>query len=450
MRASWLVVMVAVAACRTAREVPPGALAKALAECPAALDDEMLRDGRPWLGCQLPAHLVALIRNEYVEDEVSVPPWEALQPLASQVSAADFERQLWRVVNPDRSLEPWLALNVPAGELRPDVVGHPEARITFGERGPPPCWPRRPLRVVLDPGHLGGEWSRFEGRHLALADVVVREGDLTLRTARELEPMLVAKGFEVRLTRHDAAPQGQRTPERQRHALEATRRALENDPAYLAVEGTLGRDDKRRLDTAFALQVLRKLATFDDLRARVLAFRDLPPDAMVSIHYNAGPWATGSAHPEAPTLALVGGMVQRTRVYLPAWRWRAYADAMAIDRFEASRTLAFALAREVSRALGMPLATPAQANEDQQPLPWPDGSPSGVSAWNGVVMRYADWPLVLTEGPFMNEATELPRLASDMASPLGTPGTRMFQYASGLSAGLEAWAKTLPRCDEAR
>src|SRR5690606_18145787 len=72
---------------------------------------------------------------------------------------------------------------------------------------PPPAGPLSGLRVAIDPGHIGGVWAEMEERSFRIDDrPPLREGDLTLRTARILKPMLEDLGADVHLVRRSAAP----------------------------------------------------------------------------------------------------------------------------------------------------------------------------------------------------------------------------------------------------
>jgi hypothetical protein len=52
------------------------------------------------------------------------------------------------------------------------------------------------LHLALDPGHIGGIWAAWEGRHFRVseADFWVREGELVLEVAQRVRTRLVALG----------------------------------------------------------------------------------------------------------------------------------------------------------------------------------------------------------------------------------------------------------------
>ena len=60
------------------------------------------------------------------------------------------------------------------------------------------------LRIVLDPGHLGGSWAKMEERWFQVSDSKpVQEGDLTLSVARLLATRLRDLGAKVSFVRSD-------------------------------------------------------------------------------------------------------------------------------------------------------------------------------------------------------------------------------------------------------
>lgn len=72
--------------------------------------------------------------------------------------------------------------------------------------------PLRGLRVAIDPGHVGGDLAKAEGRYVDMkpsdviqnrTDVQFNEGTLTLLTAKHLRSLLEEKGATVFLTREN-------------------------------------------------------------------------------------------------------------------------------------------------------------------------------------------------------------------------------------------------------
>jgi N-acetylmuramoyl-L-alanine amidase len=462
--------------------------------CPESVPREAYRDPRVLPECTAPPELLELLellRPEFQDDLDPPPGWAALRRYASTLTSTQFQAMLERFVNPDGSLTPHVLVDPVRSALVPEPVLAPEVSIPFLAPAPatsvgatPPMkaqplleplapdvpfrrerWmtlragrgPRRPfgpLRVAIDPGHLGGEFARLE-RRLYLwgpaesgARLSLREGDLTLRTALELATKLEADGVEVRLTRTESTPRFREPPEQRLQRADRFERGLAADPAIRALLAARPARELRRLRTAAVLHHLRTQLTTFDLRERVRALADFAPDALVVLHYNAGAWETG-ARADTALIAMVRGMVQAHRVRSSAARHRAVRDAFELDEFNASVHLAAACMRGMSETLELPVAD-VNRYADHQPVGRSDGSMLGVDAWNGLVFRVAEWPAVLLEGPFMNERDETPRLARALEAPLHAGGTRTERYAEGVARGLRAWAsRWLEREDNA-
>ena len=63
------------------------------------------------------------------------------------------------------------------------------------------------LHIAIDPGHIGGKYADIEKRQFGHpGDKPVREGELTLLTAKRLKPLLEAMGAKVTLVRKSNAP----------------------------------------------------------------------------------------------------------------------------------------------------------------------------------------------------------------------------------------------------
>ncbi|MFL5299985.1 MAG: N-acetylmuramoyl-L-alanine amidase [Anaeromyxobacteraceae bacterium] len=450
----------------------------ALAGCPLALPDAALRDLAVYERCRLPASVVALVRNDYADGARGPERWEALRAYAGAVPRATFEAQLARVVDPAGVLKSWIAVDARANALLPDPVLAPRLAIPFAPGGgagfagdarpgalvspPRPDLPYRPvrraelrgratsarplagLRVAIDPGHAGGPFGAFEDRRIAwrpapgAAEVVVQEGDLSLRTALELRAKLAARGAEVLLTRDAPLFPGAPDLAALRPAAEALLGHIALDPAYAALERRLAPDDRLRLHAALALHAVKKVQRFASLLARAEGAARAGADLLLSIHFNAG---TQVGAPIAQELvAMVAGNVGAERAYDPSHRARALRSALDVEGLDASTHLAALCLAGASRALGVAVAT-RNHYPDHLPLVFADGTTRGVDAWDGALLRYADMPAALVEGPYMTDPEELGRLAAALAAPRGTEGTRTERFAEGLARGVEEWAR---------
>ena len=85
----------------------------------------------------------------------------------------------------------------------------------------------RPLEgvmIALDAGHIGGAWAKMEGRWYQMGTAMpVMEGEMTLRTARLLRPLLEGMGAVVSMVRYSNTPITTQQPEQ---LLAAARESL--------------------------------------------------------------------------------------------------------------------------------------------------------------------------------------------------------------------------------
>jgi hypothetical protein len=454
---------------------PGPAIPDALAACPLRLTDAVLDDLQSYLTCPLPAPVAELVRNDYADDELGPPDLQALAAWSGKVPREKFLYQLQHWVDPEGSLLPWIRID--PDQLWPDPILAPDLAIRFSGQPPStpipesqpaplqppldpavPFWPARQaelrrsrtpsrplgaLRVAIDPGHSGRVLSRFERRHYEWTDPAgqrhsIQEGDLTYRTALELQRKLQAKGVEAFLTRGDGEAGQPHPPSHFRPFADALLRHLSQDPGFQQLEEPLSSEDRLRLRTAAALWAVRKQFIFETLRERMRRAAQRHPDLLVSIHYNARPVGSSAPGP-TPLVAMITGDYQSTRLYNPFNRARALTEAFAIDRFDASTHLAAACLRRMSDLLQIPIVRD-NPYPDHQPIPSASGAPTGVDAWNGAIFRYLDVPAVLTEGPTMDDPAEMLRLEAMLRQPLHAPGTTSERYAEAVAQGIAAYA----------
>ena len=151
----------------------------------------------------------------------------------------------------------------------------------FGSTGVP--HPQAIHRIVLDPGHIGGEWARMEERWFVHGKGrPVQEAVLNLMVACRLRDQLTAAGYEVSLTKNSFVPVTDKRPEDFR--AEALRSVPE--PAF---GSELERD-------AFLRDLMRKRMEQLFYRNAEIAARaklvneTYRPDLTLCLHFNAVEW----------------------------------------------------------------------------------------------------------------------------------------------------------------
>lgn len=141
-------------------------------------------------------------------------------------------------------------------------------------------------RIVLDPGHIGGEWARLEERFFVRGtDRPVQEAVLNLAVARLLKPQLEAAGATVLFTKDNFEPVTDKRPEDFRTQAERDVAKLARFDIFPPLEREAARADaiRKRAETRFYRGA--------EISARARRVNEeLKPDLTVCIHFNAVDW----------------------------------------------------------------------------------------------------------------------------------------------------------------
>lgn len=137
--------------------------------------------------------------------------------------------------------------------------------------------------IALDPGHIGGAWSKMERRHFSLnGDPPVKEGDLSLAVAQNLAPRIEALGATAVLVRKFSEPVTQQRPKDFREI------------AKQWAEEVAGIEDNNSQERELLIKDREELLFYrvDEIQARAeLINQSIKPDLVICIHLNAAPWA---------------------------------------------------------------------------------------------------------------------------------------------------------------
>ena len=166
-------------------------------------------------------------------------------------------------------------------KMQPDAIGKAETywRDTYQMDDLPAnsSKPLQGIKIVVDPGHIGGDWVQWDDRHFKIGSTTmeVREGEMTLIVAKILERDLTNLGAIVNLTRYSNNPVTEARPE----ALTDQARA------YLY--------RKRKLPSRSAISATSKymFAISSEIQTRArLINENYQPDLAICLHFNASPW----------------------------------------------------------------------------------------------------------------------------------------------------------------
>jgi N-acetylmuramoyl-L-alanine amidase len=151
--------------------------------------------------------------------ELGTPPdWSQLDRFQNTLSWSTFLDRLETVYTKDGIGREWIAIDPDKKRARLDHFTLSFAEKDRAAPGSVYRWktrddlaPDRPLplsglKIVLDPGHIGGDYARLEQREHRWDGTVIREGTMTLRTAEILSPLLEELGASVTLVRSKLEP----------------------------------------------------------------------------------------------------------------------------------------------------------------------------------------------------------------------------------------------------
>ena len=404
--------------------------------------------------------------------ELAPPPdWDLLEPWQESITAAGFRHLVeniltegtafWSTVEqrPERALirrsttradfprfelrfapEPAAAAGSGAVSTRPAVpvvapevaVGRPSAKYwrKASEMGPPPS-PERALqgvRIALDPGHIGGAWAKMEGRWYQMGEAPpVMEGELTLKTAQILRPLLEAMGAIVMLVRETHEPLTSQKPEA---LLREARESLlvSQGPSAILTEPQILREAERLFYRT------------SEIRTRGQRVNEvLQPDLVVCLHFNAESWGSDAGKPVFSTAnhlhVIAHGCLDTAEFSCDDQRLDVLLRGLQGIPEEEIR-LCDAVARQLALTTGLPPYTYTGRNArkaNDNPYLW---------LRNLLANRVYHCPVVFTEPYVMNNQEVFDRLqAGDYPGEREIAGKRhrsLFQdYAKGVAGGLK-------------
>lgn len=366
------------------------------------------------------------------------PDWSRLEDFQESITRDEFVDQLDRVFAPGGAWSEWIEIRDDRAVVRTGSkplelrfaagVKKPAPRFwkARGDFAPTPGKPLAGVHIALDPGHLGGRWSRLEERWFRIGkSKPVVEGDLTLSVARLLAARLREAGARVTLTRSGSDPA---TPLR---------------PSKLAGEAASSLREKNLPATpvAIAKEAERLFYRAAEIRARASRLNSKTrPDLVLCLHFNAEPWG----NPDRPVLT------EKNHIhFLVTGAWSAEELAFEDQRFDMLRKLLGGTHSEET-AVTLRLADSMNRATGLAPFVYRGSNAVAIAGRNDIwarnllANRLFDCPVVYAEPYVMNSREVHARIqAGDYE------GTRMVaglkrpsifrEYADSLAEGLIAY-----------
>ncbi|MDX2111137.1 MAG: hypothetical protein SFY80_12950 [Verrucomicrobiota bacterium] len=286
------------------------------------------------------------------------------------------------------------------------------------------------VRIGIDPGHIGGEWAKMEERCFQIGEEPpVKEGDLTLKVAQMLKPLLEARGAVVFLVRENAEPVTSKRPED--FWEEARTRLLRTLP-----EAADEAPEPEARETAKLSE--RLFYRSAEIIARSDRFREWKPDIVLCLHFDGKDWAD----PTNPTLVasnhfhtLVNGAYTSSELAIPAMRMEL------LERlFAGTSSEEIALAETVSTVFARDTGLPPLGYTTPNAVKV--GPSSYVWARNLLANRVYPCPVLFLEPYVANSTAVYPRIQEGdydglrVVSDIGEVRSIFREYADAVVAGL--------------
>ena len=361
------------------------------------------------------------------------PDWSSLEKFQRTITKAEFTRLLTQVYAPRGAWQEFFTI---ADDHATIVTspGRPPYRLDFAPdaanaKPVPRYWNAnrslRGLRIALDPGHLGGEWSKMEERWFQIgSNRPVIEGDMTLSVARLLKNELERSGAKVSLIRDSDRPATNLRPGKLKgSAVQSLREQGRSiNPASIKSESE------------------RLFYRTGEIRARAKKVNQhLKPDLVLALHFNAESWG----NPVRPTLTnlnhlhlLVSGCYSARELAFDDQRYelmlkllnRSYDKELSVSR---------AVAQSMARATRLPpytYSSDAALNVGGSPYIW---------ARNLLANRLFECPVIYLEPYVMNNKEVHGRIQlgnySGRRNINGTPRESIYrEYVRGVVDGIVA------------
>jgi len=380
----------------------------------------------------------------------SQPRWNKLETHQKTITADTFSRLLNDVYTPDGGLIPYLRYDAASAALysTPAQTGSPIFVLTFAESNAPLATkkiggkhgPLQGLRIALDPGHIGGAWSRMEERYFLVdreRDWPVQEGAINLYVARLLRDRLDEAGAEVIMVKDSLEPM---TPLRPDELLRIAGQLPSADPRFkhlpdLLVESSR-RDAQRK---AVEKQFYRRA----EINARADKInREINPDLTLCIHFNATGWGDEKTlYEENGLVFFVHGNYQAGELIDDEMKY--YLMSKLLERsHDEELSVTRSIAEAYVAATELP---PSYTVESGNMIPM--GTNHYIYARNLAANRQFQGPVVFLEPYYMNNRTVYARIqAGDYDGEREIEG-KMYpsifkEYADAVAAGVINYYKT--------
>ena len=354
--------------------------------------------------------LWSLMASAKLTDLAEIPDWRRLDRFQKSISKQEFLRQLTEVYCPRKSWwSPWIEIEENRARIRKKAGSDEWYDLHFSESNETinlslSRFQISGSKILIDPGHIGGDFSEMEGRHFAIGDdEPVKEGELALSVALKLKSELEKKGAVVSLSRKENQPVTQLRPKNFKELAETWFSRME------WLQKLPPEERSKRIQKRQELYFYR----VSEIMARSEKIRKNQPDLVLCIHLNAAPWPD----PDNKSLVdrndyhvLVNGCYMGGEIAYDNQRfemiWRL------LHRWEGTERL---IAEHMSQAFSQETGLPAFAYKGPNALKV--GQVEGVWARNLLANRIYEAPVIFLE-PYIANSEEVYQRIQGVGSDL--------------------------------
>ena len=382
---------------------------------------------------------------------VAQPDWSVLESRQETITTDTFTRFIHEVYSPSGALIPYLRYGdghvaiysestqtgAPLFVLRFAEADTPiPGKVSGGEAGP-----LQGLRIALDPGHIGGAWSRMEERFFLVdrhRDWPVQEGALNLYVARLLRERLVSAGADVLMVKDDFEPM---TPVWPDDRLREARELPPPDPRFAHLPDVLVESSQR---DALRKRIEREFYRNDEIMARARKINEeLQPDFTLCIHFNATGWGDEKTLYEENGLTFfVHGNYQAGELVNDMQKFFLMHKLL-----ERSHDVETGLTRAIADAYVAATGLPPSYRVEPGGVMHPIGTNHYIYARNLAANRQFNGPVIFLEPYFMNNRIVYARIqAGDYDGEREIAGeifpSIFREYADAVTAGILNYYKS--------
>ena len=373
------------------------------------------------------------------------PDWSELEPYQDTITHDEFESALTSVYSAGDAWKAAVRISDTYADV--DTQDGKGFRLRFAARqadkAPKRYWrgaselpsikagsdrPLQGMRIVIDPGHIGGKWAQKEERWYSIVKgTEVMEGTMTLQVAKLLKPQLEKLGATVFLTRETTEPVTNMRPADFEEAAANYLQSIGKDPQR----------NKRALEFERDKMFFRT----QEIRTRAWLINDIfQPDLVLCLHFNAESWG----NPRKPKFVdrnhlhlIVNGTYSLSEMRLHDQCF----DMMQriLQKTHSEETAASTVvAKSMAEATGLPAFRYGGSNAQ------PAGDSEYVWARNLLANRLYDCPTVFLEPYVMNNEEVHDRIRIGDYEGKRPINGRMLksifrEYADGVAEGVRAY-----------